>query len=183
MTLGLSAMLLWISPVWAGSFKVDPQNSAVNFKMDNLEGFTAGALGISGGVIELNEDRSKLTALSLDVDAASINTENTLRDNTLRGSIFLDVAKFPKARFTAISIDNDKISGNLTIKDITKPVSLDYSVKNIDASSGKTVVTLEFHGVIKRTNFGIDFNRILENNKALLGDTVEIAGQLTGTLQ
>ena len=179
--LGLSAALLWTSPAWAGIFNIDPQNSAVTFKMDNLEGFTAGTFGLSGGTAELNDDRSKLTALSFDIDVASVNTENSLRDGNLRGPLFFDVNKFPTAKFVATSIDNEKISGNLTLKGVTKPVSLDYSIKNIDTAPGKPTITLEISGAIKRKDFGIDFNRMLENNKALLGDTVNVAILLSVT--
>lgn len=168
-TLGLTAMLLWITPVRAANFNIDPQNSVVVFKMDNLEGYTAGAFGLSGGTVELSEDSSKVTALSFDVDVASVNTESALRDDTLRGPLFFDVAKFPAAKYTATASENGKVSGNLTLKGVTKPVVLDYVVKD---------KVVELRGAIKRKDFGIDLNRLLEKNKALLGDTVEVAIQL-----
>ncbi len=181
--LGLSAILLWAAPAWAENFNIDPQNSVVTFKMDNLEGYTTGAFGLSNGTVELSEDRSKLTALSFDVDVASVNTESALRDGNLRGPIFFDVAKFPTAKFVATTIDNGKISGDLTLKSVTKPVSLNYTIKDAAAAFGKTMVTLKIQGTIKRSDFGITFNRTLEKGTLLLGDAVEVAGQLMGTLK
>jgi polyisoprenoid-binding protein YceI len=120
------------------------------------------------------------TSVSATIDSSSINTGEEKRDAHLRSPDFFDVEKFPSIEFQSsswnITGDSGKITGNLTIHGITKPVVLEvdgpskeikdpYGLQRIGAS-GKTK--------IKRKDFGLTWNAALEAGGFLVGDDVTI---------
>ena len=98
----------------------------------------------------------------LSVEVPSINTQVEMRDNHLRSADFFAVEKYPTMAFKSTSIkkisDNKyKLSGNLTLHGITKPVAMDlwYRGTNVDSKSKKSTSGFQLTGVIKRSDFNI----------------------------
>src|SRR4051812_7665558 len=166
-----------------GTWTIDPGHSSATFSVRhmviaNVKGEFAGPVGSA------TFDPKDLTTLRVDatIDARTINTRNPDRDKDLRGDQFFDVAKYPKITFKSRSATVEgpgklKVLGDLTIKGITKPVTLDIEgptpeIKDIWGSRrvGATATT-----TINRRDFNIVYNSMLEAGGAVVGDQVSIS--------
>ena len=113
----------------------------------------------------------------LSADAASINTEVEMRDNDLKSPNFFDAATYPKITFKSTSIKPDgqnkyKLTGNLTMHGVTKPVTMDlwYRGTKENPNSKKNNAGFKLRGTLKRSDFNIGAN----TPTVLVGDEVEI---------
>lgn len=113
----------------------------------------------------------------LSADASSINTEVEMRDNDLKSSSFFDVATYPKITFKSTSIKPDgqnkyKLTGNLTMHGVTKPVTMDlwYRGTKENPNSKKNDAGFKLRGTLKRSDFNIGTN----TPTVLVSDEVEI---------
>jgi polyisoprenoid-binding protein YceI len=136
-----------------------------------------------GPVGTITFDPADLKSLKVDVTFAtkSVNTRNADRDKDLRSDLFFDVAKFPKMTFKSKRAEPTgagklKLIGDLTIKGVTKEVTLDVEgptqeIKDIwgERRIGATATT-----TIDRREFGLTYNRMLEGGGAVVGDTVNV---------
>jgi polyisoprenoid-binding protein YceI len=166
----------------AAAWTIDPGHSAATFTVRhmvvaNVKGEFAGPVGTA------TFDPKDLTTLRVEatIDARTINTRNPDRDKDLRSDLFFDVGKYPKITFKSRSVTVDgpgrlKVLGDLTIKGITKPVTLDVEgptpeIKDIWGSRriGATGTT-----TVNRRDFNIVYNRMLEGGGAVVGDQVSI---------
>jgi polyisoprenoid-binding protein YceI len=98
----------------------------------------------------------------LSVEVPSINTQVEMRDNHLRSADFFEVEKYPSMTFkstsiTKVSKDKYKLNGNLTLRGITKPVTMDlwYRGTNVDAKTNKSTAGFQLTGIIKRSDFNV----------------------------
>ena len=116
----------------------------------------------------------------LTIDPASIDTGDTGRDQHLRAADFFDVEKFPSIEFVGKKLEkidsNDyKLHGDLTIKGVTKRVTLDVEFGGIMKDPwGNEKAGLAVNGKINRNEFGLTFNAALETGGVLLGEEVKI---------
>jgi polyisoprenoid-binding protein YceI len=140
------------------------------------------------GSIQL--DPADLTSArgAVEVDMGSIDTGDEKRDEHLRSADFFDVERFPKMTFTVGSVtrqgsaDTYRAAGNLTIKDVTRPVEfeLDYAGEGKDPYGNRRVGG-SMTTTIKRSDWGLTWNVALETGGWLVSDKIkiEIDGQLT----
>jgi polyisoprenoid-binding protein YceI len=112
--------------------------------------------------ITSSKDDFSDAVFELTADAASINTDVDMRDNDLKSANFFDVATYPSLTFKSTSIKPDgkdkyKLSGNLTIHGVTKPVTMDLLYRGTieNPMSKKPVAGFQLTGVIKRSDFNI----------------------------
>ena len=98
----------------------------------------------------------------LSVNVASINTQVEMRDNHLRSADFFEVEKYPSMTFkstsiTKVSKDKYKLTGNLTLRGITKSVTMDlwYRGTNLDDKTKKSTSGFQLTGIIKRSDFNV----------------------------
>ncbi|MEO6801090.1 MAG: YceI family protein [Rhodanobacter sp.] len=125
----------------------------------------------------ISYDPAHLAASKFDVSAtlASVKTGDSDRDSALPGEAFFDTARFPKAHFvsTGFRHDGDKmmVDGNLTLRGVTRPVSLDITFK--PQASG---ATLDVVGTVKRLNFGVGSGDYADTS--VIGADVKIKAHL-----
>ncbi len=152
------ALGFWIvgsSPAQALEWSVNPQKSQICFEASG-SGYTAnGAFNRYKAEIEFDPDIPEQTVVNVLLDMHSVSTGTTDVDQTLQSADFFDPAKYPTAQFVARSakLDGDGkyvLNGRLTLKGITKPISLPFS---IDIKSGNATVKAET--VINRLEFGV----------------------------
>ncbi|PKC51538.1 Lipid/polyisoprenoid-binding, YceI-like protein, partial [Rhizophagus irregularis] len=131
------------------------------------------------------EDLSDLTTaqITFTLDVASINTRNTDRDNHLKGADFFDVEKYPSITFKSTSIEKDgddyKLTGDLTIKDVTKPVTFEVEFGGKGTNPwGVEVYGFEAEAKINREEFGLTWNAALETGGVLVGKDIKIKVEL-----
>ncbi len=180
-----------ISPASAqtATWTIDPGHSAAQFTVRHM--VVANVRGeFDGPTGTVSFDPADLRTLKVDAvfDTKSVNTRNADRDKDLRSDLFFDVAKFPKMTFKSKRAEPGaaghlKLIGDLTIKGVTKEVTLDVDgptaeIKDIwgERRLGATATT-----TIDRRQFGLVYNRMLEAGGAVVGDSVTVTIDLEMT--
>jgi polyisoprenoid-binding protein YceI len=132
------------------------------------------------GTLVLDEQDWSKSRVEVSIDAASINTSDEKRDGHLKSADFLDAEKFPKITFKSTKIapaggDKLNVTGDLTIRDVTKPVTVAVEVLG-KAKDPWGNTKLAFNGKlgIQREEFGAKWNQALETGGFLVGKEVEI---------
>ena len=130
-------------------------------------------------------DLSDLTTatIAFKFDVASIDTNSEDRDNHLKSGDFFDVENYPSIDFTSTSITKDgddyKVTGDLTIKDVTKSVTFDVEYGGKGKNPwGVDVYGFEAEAKINREDFGLTWNAALETGGVLVGKDVKIKVEL-----
>jgi polyisoprenoid-binding protein YceI len=130
---------------------------------------------------KFNLDEANLTKsqaeLTLKVD--SLDTDDAKRDEHLRSPEFFDAKKFPNITFKSTKIakagNGYKVTGDLTIRDVTKPVTLDATISNaVKNPWGKLVRAVKASTKIKRGDYGLKWNKTLETGGVLIGEDVTL---------
>jgi len=166
----------------ATKWVLDPTHSELQFKVKHLMiTNVTGQFGGLAGDIESESEDFKNTKISFTADVNTINTSNEQRDTHLKSADFFDGDAFPELKFTSDSFDasKGKLNGHLTIKDVTKPVSLDveYSGTNTDPW-GNLKAGFSIDGKINRTDFGLTWNAALETGGVLVSEDVKISAEV-----
>ena len=180
----LAGMLCLAAPglAFSAPWEFDPAHTGVQFKVRHL--MVSSVRGhfekLSGKITYDEADVTKSTA-EITIDAASINTGVAKRDEDLRGPDFLDVAKYPTITFQSKKVEKAgegklKMTGDLTIKGVTKEAVLDVEgpTPPIKDPWGNTRVGGSATTRINRKDFGLTYNKVLEAGGALVGDEVDI---------
>lgn len=168
------------SPSAAGVYNLDVAHTSVGFMVRHLVSKVPGRFTVFGGTIRFDPADLASTQVSVDIDVSSINTDNAKRDEHLRGPDFFDAAEHPKITFRskgvkAVDEARATMTGDLTIRGVTKPVTLDVEVLGVSTGSrGESRAGFEARGKIDRMDYGVSWNRALEGGGALLGDDVEL---------
>jgi polyisoprenoid-binding protein YceI len=162
------------------TYEIDPGHSSVEFTVRHMFSKVTGSFGKFRGTINYDKAAPASSSVSAEIDASSIDTNNEKRDGHLRSPDFFDAAKYPTLTFTSTKVTpvadgKFKVEGDLSIHGVTKRVVLDASF--LGAGPGLDGVTRSgFEGVTKvdRKDFGIVWNKALDQGGTLLGDDVEI---------
>jgi polyisoprenoid-binding protein YceI len=151
-----------VSRVLAGTYKVDPNHTQVTWTVNHM-GFSMlqGQFGASGGTVTLDPARPQATKIEVTFDLTQLSTTSARFATHLKSPDFFDVANNPTARFesTAVRVQGNRatVTGNLTIKGVTKPVTLqaEFIGAGPNPQSKKTNVGFRATGAIKRSDFGL----------------------------
>jgi polyisoprenoid-binding protein YceI len=162
----------------AGTWNIDPAHSEVAFVIRHLMTKVRGTFTEFSGSVEVAEDliSSKATA---EINVASIDTRHADRDAHIRTSDVLDAEKHPTMTFATTGVREEGgeyyLDGELTIKGVTRPVSLQVEYNGIgDDPWGGVRAGFSASTTINRKDWGIEFNIPLAGDKALLGDKVDL---------
>ena len=159
---------------------LDPTHSEVQFKVKHLVISTVSGFfkSFEGSLTTDNEDfENAKVEFSLDVN--SIDTNQEQRDGHLKSAEFFDAEKYPKISFTSTSLTKDgddyKLNGDLTIKDVTKPVSLDVEYGGSAGDFyGNTKAGFEVTGKINRKEFGLTWDGVTEAGSIVVGEDIKL---------
>jgi polyisoprenoid-binding protein YceI len=133
------------------------------------------------GTIAANGNDPSSVQISAVIDAASINTRVEKRDAHLKSTAFLDVDKYPTITFKSTKVEAEgsnkwKVTGDLTLHGVTKPVVLEVeTTAPIKDPSGKTRAGASATTKIDRKDFGVTWNKPMETGGVLVGEDVSIA--------
>ena len=162
----------------AGDYGLDPAHSKVGFEIAHLVIATVeGRFDTYTGNVVMGS-KIEDTQIKADIDVASIDTGNADRDKHLKSPDFFDAAKFPKITFVSKKVsgkeDNLKVTGDLTIRDVTKTVTLDGKyLGNVNDAYGNKKVVFKATGKINRKDFGLTWNKAIEAGP-VVGDEVTL---------
>lgn len=161
-------------------YDFDPTHSSVAFVARHLM-FTKvrGQFAKWGGSLELDLEDLTKSKVSVEIDVASIDTNEEKRDGHLRSGDFFDVEKFPTMTFASKRIeksgDHYKLIGDLTIKGTTREVSLDTTFEGTQKDPwGGDRVAFSAATKVLRKDWGLNWNVALEAGGVLVGDQIEI---------
>ena len=169
------------APSASTRWTLDPGHSAVGFSVRHLMITNVrGELEKFRGAVTYDPARPEATRIEAAIDVASLNTREAKRDADLRGELFFDVEHHPEMTFVSSSVRGAgegelEVTGDLTIRGTTREVKL--AVRDISAATdmrgnqrlGATAATR-----IKRSDFGMTWNKALETGGVVVGDVVTI---------
>lgn len=164
------------------TYQLDPVHSSVGFSVKHMMiAKVYGAFEKVSGTLVLDKNDIVNASAEAIIDAASINTREPQRDTHLRSPDFFDVEKFPsltfKSKSVTVSSGGDlKVTGDLTIRGITKQVTLEVEGPSDELKDpyGNLKIGLSATTKIKRKDFGLTWNAALEAGGVLVGDEVTI---------
>jgi polyisoprenoid-binding protein YceI len=182
---GISALLFSFKTMAPATWTIDKMHAKVGFSIThNMASDVEGAFKSFDATITTTGEDFVGSTIDFTADAASITTDNERRDTHIKSADFLDVEKFPKLTFKSTSVTKStastyKITGNLTLHGVTKPVVLDALVRTPPPAAGvkKTVAGFKISGVIKRSDFGIGgtFANVMLSDEITLSANGEFA--------
>jgi polyisoprenoid-binding protein YceI len=168
-------LFVTLSSASGQSWFLDKSTSSVGFSIVHLKVSTVdGSFGVYDAKFTAAKKDFSDAVIEFSADVVSVNTSSKSRDNHLRKDEYFDAAKFPKLTFKSTSVKKAgsayKITGNLTIKGVTKPVVLDATFKPAADAKG---VEITASGEINRIDFGVG------TSGASLNDEVKL--KISGT--
>ena len=164
---------------------IDNSHSEIQFSVKHLGISTVrGGFGKFTGTIAADESNPTAAQVEVQIEAASINTRDEKRDGHLRSPDFFDADTYPYLTFKSTSVqqidaEHGKLYGDLTIKDITKPVVLDFEFAGLAKTPwGTTSAGFSASTKINRKDWNLNWNVALEAGGWLVGEEVKIAIEL-----
>jgi polyisoprenoid-binding protein YceI len=183
------AVLVASASAFASDWEVDSGHSHVGFAVRHMMVSTLhGTFDKYSGLVALDDGDITKSKAHFEIDASSIDTSNAKRDEHLKSPDFFDVAHFPKITFDASKVekrgaDGLSLTGNLTIKNVTKPVV--FAVTGVTGEVkdpwGGIRRGASAQAKISRKDFGLTWNKSLDTGGVVVGDdvTLELEVELT----
>lgn len=160
---------------------LDPLHSEVQFKVKHLVISTvSGFFKSFSGELDTENDDFSDASISFSLDIDSIDTNQSQRDEHLKSAEFFDAAQYPNITFKSTSFtksgdDEYKLVGDLTIKGVTKPVTLDVEFGGSAADFyGNTKAGFEITGKINRKEFGLTWDGVTEAGSVVVGEDIKL---------
>ena len=163
-------------------WKIDSQHSSAQFQVRHMMVSTVrGNFSKLSGTIQYDPSNLSKTVIDATIDASTVNTGEAGRDKDLRGPDFFDVTKFPTLTFKSKRAESAgpgkiKLTGDLTMHGVTKEVVFDVDGPTAPINDGFGNVRMGASATAKvnRKDFGLNWNRMLDNGGAIVGDEVTI---------
>jgi polyisoprenoid-binding protein YceI len=162
-------------------WKIDPTHSEVRFKVKHLVISTVtGSFGSYDGKIEADGDNFENAKATFSADIDSISTNNVDRDQHLKSDDFFNAEEYPQLKFESknfekVGDDEYKVTGDLTIRDVTKEVELDVvHGGTVGDPYGNTKAGFEVTGTINRKEFGLTWDAVTEAGNVVVGDKIKL---------
>lgn len=168
------------APAEAGTWTVDRVHSNVRFSVVHLVvSEVEGKFKIFDGSLEHSKPDFSDAKIAFTVDVNSIDTDNEMRDKHLKSDDFFNAEKFPAMKFQSTSFkplggNKYKLAGNLTIRDVTKPVVFDVVFGGTTNAMGKTKAGFKAKTTINRFDYNLKWNQATEAGGLAVGKDVDI---------
>ena len=158
-----------------GTWTIDPTHSEVGFVARHLMVTKVrGSFTDVSGTVEVAEDITRSVA-DVTIKAASVHSGTADRDAHLRSADFFDVDTYPDLTFRSTAFDGETLTGDLTIKGVTKPVTLDVEFNGTATDPwGNEKAAFEATAEINRTDWGLTWNANLEKGGVLVSEKVRL---------
>ncbi len=178
----LTAALTVSSLAIASTWDIDAAHASANFSVKHLViSNVNGTLGDVTGTVEVDDKDVTKSKVMVSIDLKGINTKQPKRDDHLRSPDFFDTEKFPTLTFKSTKIEKGegmklKVTGDLTMHGITKPVTLDgeLSAEAVNPFSGAKARGFSGSAMLMRKDFGLNWNKALEAGGVLVGEEVKV---------
>ena len=166
----------------ATTWKIDPTHTAAQFAVKHLMISTVrGAFKNVNGTINWNESDVTKSTVNVTIDATTVDTGEAPRDKDLKSDKFFDTADYPTLTFKSTKVEQAgagklKVTGDLTIRGVTKQVVLDVDGPSASVKDpwGNTRSALSASTKINRQDFGVKWNANIDGGGVVVGDDVNI---------
>ena len=167
----------------ADTWQIDPMHTNVEFTVRHMMiSNVKGQFEKTSGTIDADANDPTAAKVDATIDASSLNTRVEKRDMHLKSPDFLDVAKYPTITFKSTKIEAAgpnkwTVTGDLTLHGVTKPIVLDVEASGppIHDPMGNMRAGASATAKIKRSDFGLTWNKVLESGGVMVGDEVAIS--------
>lgn len=167
----------------AGTYTIDPAHSTVGFSVPHMMVSTVkGGFTAFDGTIQFDPQVPEQTAIHVVIQTTSIDTRVPDRDKHLRSSDFLDAEQYPaitfQSRFVKKSGEGYLVTGDLTIRGVTRSIDLPLTINGpVTSPFGAEVIGLSGTLPINRQDFGVSWNKTMDQGGLVVGDivTIEVA--------
>lgn len=164
------------------TWKFDPMHTAAQFSVRHLTISTVrGAFSKVTGTVELDDQDVSQSKVDVSIDVSTVDTREPARDKDLRSDHFFDVEHFPTMTFKSTKVEQAgagklKVTGNLTIRGVTKEVVLDVDgpTAPIKDQYGNQRAAVNATTKINRQDFGVKWNATIDGGGVVVGDEVNI---------
>jgi polyisoprenoid-binding protein YceI len=167
------------------TWQIDKTHSKVRFTIAHMViSEVEGDFTKFSGTISNTKDDFSDAKFSFTIDVSSVDTDNAKRDGHLKSADFFDVTKYPTITFKSTSITKKeashfKLSGILTMHGVSKVVNLDLQFRGtIKDPWGGTRAAFKIEGSLKRSEFGLKYNSVMDNGGVVIGDAVHLSVKL-----
>lgn len=168
-----------------GSWTIDPTHSRIGFVARHaMVTKVRGSFNDFSGTATTGENLAD-AAIEVSINVASIDTRNADRDGHLRTGDFFDAEQYPTITFRstqveAVDAETLRVTGDLTIKDTTKPVTIDFEYNGTAQDPyGNIRAGVEGSTTINRSEFGMTFNAALETGGVLISDKINLEFEIS----
>ncbi len=182
----VGALILAVSQARLGfaaveTYTIDPTHSTLGFAVKHMAvGVTRGGFDVYSGSISFDPQDEKSFNAAVTIQVSSIDTKIADRDTHLKAPDFFDADKFPTIVFNSTGLVKKSegeydLLGNLTIKDVTKQISIPVSISGpVTSPFGAQVIGLSGELTINRKDYNVTFNKLLDNGGLMVDDLVKI---------
>ena len=164
-----------------GTYAIDPTHSRIGFMARHaMVTKVRGSFNEFEGSGSFDAEDPTYSQLQLTIKAASIDTRNADRDAHLTSNDFFDMETYPEITFASTAVDqvdadNYRVSGDLTIKGVTKPVSIDFEYTGTAVDPfGNERIGLDGTTTVNRKDWGVSWNAALDAGGVLVGEKVTL---------
>ena len=164
----------------ADTYTVDKVHSDVTFQVRHFVSKVRGNFNNFEGTILIDEARPEASSVVFTIKSASINTNNEGRDKHLNSADFFDTATYPEITFKSTKIapdgkDKYKVTGNFTMHGVTKEITLPVAyLGSIKDPRGAERVGFELSTTLNRQDYGVKYNKTMDNGSLMLSDDVAV---------
>jgi len=177
----LAAAVAAASPTLAAdTYQFDKSHTTVGFQIRHVVTNVGGKFQDFSGSIKVDRVKPENSSVEFTIQAASINTNEPKRDEHLKSPDFFDVTNQPTITFKSTSVkptgkDTYEVAGNLTMRGVTKPVTLPITFLGEGRDPwGNEKMGFELQTTLNRKDYGIIWNKALDQGGLLLGDEVKV---------
>lgn len=162
------------------AWTIDTAHSQVSFSVRHMMiSNVRGRFESFSGVVDFNEKTPELSTVNVKIDTSTVNTREAARDGHLKSPDFFDAGQYPEITYVSKKVEkvddnHGRIYGDLTIKDVTKPVVLDVEYSGQSTMWGKTAAGFSAKAKINRKEWGLNWNQMLESGGILVGEDINI---------
>lgn len=169
------------TPAAVETFNVDASHASVGFQVRHLMSQVTGKFTGFEGTVDINREDPSTSKVEFTIKADTIDTANEKRDGHLKNADFFDVEKYPTITFTSTAVkavENDTyhVTGDFTMHGVTKSIVLPVKVLGeMKDPWGNQRIGFEINTTLNRKDYGISYNKVLDQGGLMLGEEVKIA--------
>lgn len=164
----------------ADTYTIDKVHSDVSFTIRHFASRVHGHFGDFEGSIQTDPSKPEASSVVFTIKTTSIDTNNSNRDGDLRSDNFFDVARFPEITFKSSKVvatgkDTYAVTGTFTMHGVTKEITLPVTyLGSMKDPRGNERASFELNTKLNRKDYGINWNKSLDNGNLMLSDDVDV---------